>query len=503
MSNKLIIAGLGPGDPGMLPVRALEALRTAGRVLVRTERHPVVPRLKDWGITYEALDRFYEQADDFEAVYRCIADYVMQAARVQGAAVIYAVPGHPMVAESSVRLLLERAAHEGLRTEVIPAMSCLDAVYATLQVDPARGVAVLDALDLTADKLNPGLSALITQFYNRRVASEVKLTLMERYPDDYPVTVVRGAGVPGGERVERVPLYEVDRLEWLDHLTTLYLQPLPHAANTVADQPNADCAYPLDPLVEVMATLRGEGGCPWDREQSHRSIKRYLLEEAYEAADAIETLNMHNLCEELGDLLLQVVFHAQMAWEAGVFDINDVVRGITEKMLRRHPHVFGEAKADTADQVLVNWEQIKADEKGSDGQSVINVPRALPALVKAEKVQRAAARVGFDWPDLSGPWAKVVEELEELQQAGAGGQPGEMTEELGDLLFAVVNVARFLQIDPEDALSRCIDKFIRRFQYIEAKARDAGHDLPGMTLAEMDLLWEESKKLDETWKILR
>lgn len=252
------------------------------------------------------------------------------------------------------------------------------------------------------------------------------------------------------------------------------------------------CAYPLDPIVEVMAELRGENGCPWDREQNHQSIKRYLVEETYEVLDAIDRQDMPKFCDELGDLLLQVVFHAQMATEAGHFNMNDVVKAVTEKMIRRHPHVFADGDAKNADQVLAKWDEIKS---GEEEKPLLDAPRHLPGLQLAQKIQEKAARVGFDWPDVSGAWNKIDEELAELREAVIKGQ-GE-DEELGDLLFAVVNVSRFLKVDAEEAMRLTVDKFVRRFAYIEAQAKVEKRQIQELSLQEMDDLWNQAKKREK------
>ncbi|HHW06870.1 MAG TPA: nucleoside triphosphate pyrophosphohydrolase [Clostridia bacterium] len=258
-------------------------------------------------------------------------------------------------------------------------------------------------------------------------------------------------------------------------------------------------AYPLDPLVQIMQELRGPQGCPWDKEQTHESLKRYLVEETYEVIEAIEMADMHKLREELGDLLLQIVFHAQLASEKAAFDMNDVVAAIVHKMRARHPHVFGQEKVESAAQVLDNWENIKDKEKAKAGnrKTLMDVPRGLPALLRAEKIQARAARVGFDWPDVQGAWEKVQEEQEELLAALEKGQAEEIRDEFGDLLFALVNVARFLQVDPEEALSRTVDKFMQRFRKMEEMAAARGVDLNQLDLAGLDKLWDEAKKQEK------
>lgn len=246
-------------------------------------------------------------------------------------------------------------------------------------------------------------------------------------------------------------------------------------------------------LVEIMDKLRGPKGCPWDKAQKREDLKTYLLEETYEVLDAIDEKSDEKLKEELGDLLLQIVFHAQISKEENKFDIEDVCKEINEKLIRRHPHVFSDTEAKTPEMVLKNWEKIKKGEK--KGKSALEgVPKIFPALLKAYRLQEKAGRVGFDWEETKQVERKVKEEFKELQEAIKEGEKQKIREELGDLLFAIVNLSRFLKIDPEDALQSANEKFIRRFKAVEKKASARGRELHGMTLNEMDALWEEAKK---------
>lgn len=255
-----------------------------------------------------------------------------------------------------------------------------------------------------------------------------------------------------------------------------------------------DKKYSLGDLVDIIKRLRGEGGCPWDRVQTHESLRESMLEEAYEAVDAIERKDMENLKEELGDVLMQVVFHAEIEEEAGQFTIEDVIQGICKKMVYRHPHVFGDKEANTADEVLMNWEALKKEEKQITTQSeaMKQIPMALPALTRAQKVQKKAASVSFDFYETGGAMEKVKEEIEELTEAVEQGL-GTEEEEFGDILFAMVNISRFLKINPEFALTKATKKFINRFEYVENSALSEGKKLSEMTLKEMDLLWDEAK----------
>ena len=254
--------------------------------------------------------------------------------------------------------------------------------------------------------------------------------------------------------------------------------------------------YSIDDLVQIIRLLRGEGGCPWDMQQTHQSIRNNVIEEAYEVADAVDTDDKAALCEELGDLMMQVVFHARMAEESGDSNLDDVADGVCQKLVHRHPHVFGTVQADTVGQVLDNWDAIKMEEKNQQTytDTLLSVPRAFPGIMRAAKVQKRAAKVGFDWADSEGAWDKLNEEIAEVRAAEQSGDADAIAEEMGDLLFSVVNVTRFLKVDGEEAISKATDKFITRFQSMEQLAVSKGLNLKELSLDEMDALWDEIKK---------
>ena len=250
----------------------------------------------------------------------------------------------------------------------------------------------------------------------------------------------------------------------------------------------------FDRLVELMHRLRSPGGCPWDAEQTHESLKRYLLEECYEVIEAIDQKDPDHLKEELGDLMLQPVFHAAIAAEKGEFTLDEVLDTVCAKLIRRHPHVFGDQVVRTADEQVERWEQIKKEEKGEERKSALaGVPPQLPALMKAQKITEKAARVGFDWEHVDQVFAKVLEELHEFEETMAEGNQARMEAELGDLLFAIVNLGRFLSLNPEEALRKTIDRFAKRFAHIEETMHARGVQMKDSTLEEMDKLWEEAK----------
>jgi len=260
----------------------------------------------------------------------------------------------------------------------------------------------------------------------------------------------------------------------------------------------------FDDLLTIMRRLRGPGGCPWDAEQTHESLTRYLLEETYEVIEAIDLQSPEMLKEELGDLLLQPIFHSAIAEEAGTFTMDDVISALCEKLVRRHPHVFGDVEILDSKAQIENWEQIKKTEKGDKRKSVLaGIPPHLPALLKAQKITEKASRVGFDWEHIDQVAAKVMEELHEFEEAMSEGDNDRMEAELGDLLFAIVNLGRFLSINPEEALRKTIKRFQSRFQYIEDKLHFQGRHMKEATISEMDQLWEEAKELEKHGKLIQ
>jgi tetrapyrrole methylase family protein/MazG family protein len=471
------VVGIGPGPVGLVTVETMEILERAGEVLLRTELHPCVRDLKGMGVRFRSLDEHYRKGGTVEEVYSSMVREVVKEARRRGE-VVYATPGHPLVAERTVQLLLR----ENVEVRIHCAVSFLDAVFRELGKDPVEGFLLLDGQVLPEKgyhALDPRTDALICQVDSRLLASEVKAVLLEVYPPGHPVTVITAAG---GEdaKVEKVPLEEMDRKDRFGHLVSLFVPALP-----------PDEVFDFRRLVEVVATLRGPGGCPWDRKQTHESLAGHMVEEAHEAVEAIQRGDWHHLSEELGDLLLQVILHAQLAAEAGTFDIRDTLRSIIEKLVRRHPHVFGEAKVDTAEEVIARWERIKAEEKG-EPSLLDGVAEGLPSLIYAYKVQSRAARVGFDWGAGKDVVPKLREEVEELEKA-LSGREGDLEEELGDLLFTLVNLCRHFKADPEVALRKAARKFARRFREMERVCREKGMRMEEMTLEELDRLWEASK----------
>jgi tetrapyrrole methylase family protein/MazG family protein len=477
----ITLLGLGPGDPDLLTRQAWQILENAAEVHLRTAHHPVVASLPK-RIQVYSFDELYDQAETFEAVYEQIVSQVLRLGeRPQG--VIYAVPGHPFVAEATGPEIARRARAQGLPVQLVSGMSFFEPVVSALGLDPYPQMALVDALELAASHVPsfpPSMPALIAQVYSRAVASDLKLTLMAHYPDEHPVVMVHAAGT-SQEFVEHLQLFEIDRSASFGLLTSLYLPPL-----------GPDTSF--EAFQEVIARLRAPDGCPWDREQTHRSLRSYLLEETYETLAALDDENVDSLREEFGDLLLQVVLHAQIASEEGEFTMAEVLKTVHNKIVRRHPHVFGEVEIQDAAGVLVNWEVLKAKERQVDGKArsglLDGVALALPALSQATEYLKRAARVGFDWPDIQAVLAKLDEELAEVHSAA---DLPERDLEIGDLLFAIVNLARWYGVDPESALRTANGRFLHRFSYIEEKAQRGGRLVNELSLEEMLALWQEAK----------
>ena len=476
------IVGLGPGAKEALTLGTLEVLKNSSNIYLRTEKHPTVEYLRNCNIEFETYDHIYDKAESFDEVYNSIAkDLIDKQKKFND--IVYAVPGHPLVAEKSVTILLKLCEENAIETEILTAVSFVDALMESLKIDPIEGIKIIDAFDVKSQILDKRVGTIITQVYDKFIASQVKLDLMEYYNDDTEIYFVRAAGVKGMESIRKMPLFELDRQEDIDYLTSLYVPK------------NLQITNDFNDLLEIMDKLRSENGCPWDKEQTHESLKRYLIEESYEVLEAIDENDDDKLIEELGDVLLQIVFHAQVGKEEGFFNINDVIKKICTKMIDRHPHVFGTLDINTSEEVLVKWDEIKKKEQGLKNYTdeLRHVPKNLPALMRAEKVQKKAAKVGFDWDKVECALDKVLEEYYEVKDVYKGKDKGKMLEEIGDLIFASVNVARFLDIDPEFALNYTIEKFIKRFAYIEQIGKSKGVDMASMTLEQMDELWEEAK----------
>lgn len=394
MRTTLTILGLGPGNPALRTLEAAEILREAPRILLRTAIHPGLEDLAG-DPRVASCDDLYELGRSFDQVYQAIADRVLTEA--QETDLVFAVPGHPLVGERSVAAILERSEALGIKTRLASGVSAIDVVSAALRIDPmASDAQLIDATELQRfaerDPFNGALPdvsplrpVLLSQVYSQPVASVAKLALSRLYPEDHPIVVVAAAGVTGSERIVYCRLFELDRVA-VDHLTAVWIPSLDELAATRS---------PLT-LSRIAARLRAPNGCPWDRKQTHVSLRGTVIEEAYEVAAAVDEGDPDHLAEELGDLLLHVAMQAQIAEEAGDFSIGDVYDHVNRKLVRRHPHVFGDVVAETPDQVVRTWDAVKADERAARGQvnedaeqdPFDRLPRAMPVLHRVAKVAR-------------------------------------------------------------------------------------------------------------------
>jgi tetrapyrrole methylase family protein / MazG family protein len=471
------LLGLGPGNPDHLTRQAWQVLERSSEIWLRTRKHPVVQELSG-SIQLFSFDDLYETSSDFQEVYASIVEKVLELGR-RSEGVVYAVPGHPFVAEATAPEIARRARMEGIPLRVVEGLSFLEPVFTALGLDPFPGTALVDALELATQQVPsfpPSMPAVIAQIHSRSVASDVKLTLNSLYPDDHPVRLVHAAGTPT-QSIEAVPLYKIDRSRKIGLLSALYLPPL-------------DSQSSFESFLEVIARLRAPDGCPWDREQTHLSLRRYLLEEAFEALEALDEQDSLALAEELGDLLLQVLLHAQIASENGDFNMSDVLRFVNQKIVRRHPHVFGDVVAADSGVVLKNWERLKAEERLAKGNAeaglLDSVAKALPALVQAEQYQERASRVGIDVSLFTDRWVQLEAEIDRALH----NSKIEMSELLGELLFTIADLARRAHLDPESALRTVNQQFKARVSALELAARSSGRSLQELSREQLLALWQ-------------
>ena len=490
--GRVVVVGLGPGGADLLLPAARSAIVATdpGRRFVRTARHPAVADLAAEGVELQSCDDLYEAAADRGAVYEAIAERLLAAA--EGGDVCFAVPGSPAVGEQSVALLRARL---GKRLSLVPGLSFLDLAWLRLGVDPQAGPGARAVDGQALPAALPAGPLLVSHCHSRLLLSDVKLALLERLPGEAAVTVLARLGLPD-ESITTVPLEDLDRVVEPDHLTSVFV-----------DLPPGGPGEAWERFVALVERLRGPGGCPWDAEQTHHSLTRHLIEEAYEVIEAIEALPAtapapgpepvphgayEHLEEELGDLAFQVVFHATLAREAGAFTITDVLAGVHDKLVGRHPHVFGDVVVSGADEVVANWEVIKREEKGR-ASLMDGVSRHLPSLLYAHKLYRKAASAGLSFGTAQDAADRVGTELERLVETlAAGGAAPEAERRLGEALAAIVYLARLAGIDGESALRGWAGRFKERFQALEARAAAAGGTVESMPPASVATLWEQT-----------
>ncbi len=457
--------------PAALTLTQREALVSGAPLFLQTRRHPSAAVLSNLNRPYTAMDDLFESAEDFDALNVAIAARLCSA----GECVYVATGG---IQNSQLPILREEAQRRGLRVSILPHLSAGQVAFAGREA----GV-TLYAHDLP-ERIDPNQNYVVEEIDSRIAAGEAKLLLSEYYPDETVVTLASLAE-DGVYAAFEIRLFELDRQSAYDATTLLYV-------------PKTTCEmrkrHGFDDVMHIVRRLRAPSGCPWDREQTHESLKNALLEESYELIDAIDEADDAHICEEMGDVLLQFALHAAIAEEQSAFTARDACTELVEKLIYRHPHVFGGIRVSGSDEVLKNWDALKMSQRGQSTQTEVlkSVPKSFPALLRSRKVQKKAADVGFDWEDAQQAFYKIAEETEELRLAME--ESGNVEEEMGDLLFAVVNIARLLKLEPEFLLMGATDKFIGRFETMETLAKARGKDLRELSFSEQDKLWDEAKK---------
>ena len=480
--NTITVIGLGAGDFEQLPIGIYRKLKTSKACYVRTLDHPVIEQLIAEDVTFTSFDEVYIQSDAFENVYEEITRQLIEAVTKED--IIYAVPGHPLVAEMTVQLLIEAEKRGEIQLKIEGGQSFLDPIFGALRIDPIEGFQLLDGTNMTSHDVQMQQHILIAQVYDTFSASEVKLTLLEKYEPEHLVTLVTAAG-SAQEKLMTVPLHEVDHVAKLNNLTTLHVPPVKDALNRTKEWRT---------FREVIATLRGPNGCPWDREQTHESLKKYMLEEVHEYLQAVDEEDDFAMTEELGDVLLQVFLNAQIGEDMGYFTLEDVLHDVTSKMIKRHPHVFGEEQAAGVEDVLAIWQRAKAQEQPHTSSLLDEQYRHTSALQTSYNYQKAVAKKGFTWDDVEGAWAKFDEELQEFKIETAQGDAQTRTDELGDVLFTLVNIARFYGVSPEEAMLHANAKFARRFKHVEQCAASKQQTIDSCTAEELENYWQDAKQ---------
>ncbi len=479
--NHITVVSLSTGGWELLTLAAAEALRQADCLIFRTERHAVARQMAREGKAFESLDAMYESAEDFDACSRACVERLL--ALADEADIVYAVPDPTTDATVA---LLRREAVGRAELAVLPGVSHAQRCLSLLPQPPTGALRICAATDFLQASQAPEEALLLSELHSRECASDCKLRLMNLLPDDTELVFFSGKE-DGALQAITVPLTELDRQPAYDHLSAAYVPGVPMLSRQ---------RYDMDDLCAVMRRLRGPNGCPWDKEQTHESLLTNLLEESYEYIAAVREHDVEHMYDELGDVLLQIAFHAEIGRQHGEFDIYDVTSAICHKMIERHTHIFGSVKAETADDVLNNWEALKRRQRGitTTAGAMRNVSTGLSPLLRAEKVQHKAHKVGFDFDSARQALSKIHEEADEVLDAIDRGL--DVEGELGDLIFSIVNVCRLLDKNPDIALFSSTERFIARFEGMEKSIKKAGKCVEDLTLSEMDVYWEAEKQAD-------
>lgn len=457
--------------PDSLTLAQQKALGSGQPVYIQTKLHPSANVLTELKIDALSMDDLFESSEDFDSLNKAIADRLCSLGNC-----VYVATGN--IQNSQLPVIQKIAKSRGIDVLVLPHLTAGEAAF------PDREAAITISAHDLPEQIDPEQNYIIDEIDSRIVAGEAKLFLSEYYPDE---SIVSLASIQKDDsyKVAEIKLCDLDRQDSYDATTILYVSKTDFESRT---------RHGFEDVMRIVRRLRAPNGCPWDREQTHESLKNALLEESYELIDAIDEDNDAHICEEMGDVLLQFALHAAIAEEQSAFTARDACTELVEKLIYRHPHVFGDIRVNGSDEVLKNWDALKMSQRKQTSQTEVlkSVPKSFPALLRSRKVQKKAADVGFDWENAQQAFYKIAEETEELRESIEQGS--NIDEEMGDLLFAVVNVARLLKMEPEFLLMQATDKFISRFEKMELLARDRGNELKELSFHEQDQLWDEAKK---------
>ena len=458
------IVGLGYGSIDDLTIKTFKMLKEAKNVFVNNLEYSIVNSLKEEGVVFK----------DYKELLVNIEKYSELDENT-----VYAVWGNTFENDE----VIIRCKEKNINYNLYEGYG-IEAFLERCIGEKVGDIITLNPCNISKWNIDKRKSFIITDLISEKDINKVKSELLKVYYKDTDIYHIKA----GSNKIEaKYRIDDIDKIEGLDEQSLIYVKENSKGKKDIHD------------LMAVIEVLRGENGCPWDKEQTHDSIKKDIVEESYEVLDAIDNENVEGIIEELGDVLFQVLFHASLGREEEEFSLLDITDGISNKMIYRHPHVFGNTSVNSTEEVLVNWDELKKNEKNFESLSdeLTGVAKALPALIRAKKIQKKAKKVGFDWDDVSGAFDKVKEELNEVMDVYKEGKVSRIKEEIGDLLFSCVNVSRFLSVDPEEALNLTTDKFINRFSYIERRAKELSSNLEEMSLEDMDKLWDEAKKLEK------
>ena len=466
--------------PSSITQAARDAVLSAPMLFAQTLEHPCAGFIKEAGLECCSMDDLYESCEDFDELNQRIAARLMCKSDA-----VYAVLGRGACAPQ-LNAILAAAQKAGVFVRTLPSSGWCEAALSLLDPPAAHTSLNICPANALPERIDPYTALAVEEMDSAIRAGEVKLKLTSRFSDEHEA-VLFTMDDAGGYSYEKLPLMDIDRRSCYGAATVLYVPPASF---------DGLARHDMYGLVDVIKRLRAPGGCPWDAEQTHLSLRPTLIEESYEVLDAIDREDVNALCEELGDLMLQIVLHAEIEQERAEFDIDDVATGIVNKLVYRHPHVFSTTKVNNADDVLVNWEKLKNKEKHFDthAQTMRAVPKGFPALMRSAKIQKKAANAGFDWDAPEEALKKVYEEAGEVREALASGDRARIADELGDLLFSTVNVSRLAKCDAELALAAAADKFMQRFEMMEMAILQDSKNMEDMTLDEMDIYWNSIKR---------